>query len=80
MIFLARAIVTDNPWPWQKAQQQLTPQRVQQSLRPIFAWIGSPAQPPKTRGKSPGWPKGRRRTPKPRYAVVKKTALAAKIA
>jgi hypothetical protein len=80
MIFLARAIVTDNPLPWQKTQSQLTPQRVQQSLRPIFAWIGSPARSPKTRGKSPGWPKGRRRTPKPRYAVVKKTSLAVKTA
>jgi hypothetical protein len=72
MIFLARAIVTDNPWPWQKAQSQLTPQRVQQSLRPIFALIGSPTRPPKMRGKSPGWPRGRHRTPKQRYAVVKK--------
>ena len=80
MIFLARAIVTDNPLPWQKTQSQLTPQRVQQSLPPIFAWIGSPARPPKMRGKSPGWPKGRRRTPKPRYAVVKKTSLVVKTA
>jgi hypothetical protein len=80
MIFLARAIVTDNPLPWQKTQSQLTPQRVQQSLRPIFAWIGSPARSPKIRGKSPGWPKGRRRTPKPRFAVVKKSAAATKTA
>jgi hypothetical protein len=80
MLFLARAIVTDHPWPWQKAQAQLTPQRVQQSLRPIFALIGNPARLPKPRGKSPGWPKGRRRTPKPRFAVVKKTATAAKTA
>ena len=29
MLFLARAIVTDTPWPWQKAQLHLTPQRVQ---------------------------------------------------
>jgi hypothetical protein len=80
MIFLARAIVTDTPFPWQKAQPQLTPQRVQQSLRPIFALIGSPARSPKTRGKSPGWPSGRRRTPKPRYAVVKKTTTVTKTA
>lgn len=80
MIFLARAIVTDTPFPWQKAQPQLTPQRVQQSLRPIFALVGSPTRSPKTRGKSPGWPRGRRRTPKPRYAVVKKTATVAKTA
>jgi len=80
MIFLARAIVTDSPFLWQKTQSQLTLQRVQQSLQPIFALIGSPARPPKLRGKSPGWPRGRRRTPKPRYAVVKKTSTVAKTA
>jgi hypothetical protein len=80
MLFLARVIVTDIPWPWQKAQSQLTPQRVQQSLRPIFALIGNPAPLPKPRGKSPGWLRGRPRTPKPRFAVVKKTSTAAKTA
>ena len=78
MIFLAQAIVEDAPLPWQKAQQRLTPQRVQQSIRPIFALIGTPAPPPKQRGIPPGWPKGKRRSPKPRYPVVKKTPVAAK--
>ena len=72
IIFLARTIVEDVPLPWQKPQQRLTPQRVQQSLKPIFALIGSPARLPKQRGKSPGWPKGKHRTPKLRYPVVKK--------
>jgi hypothetical protein len=45
MIFLARTIVEDAPLPWQKPQQRLTPQRVQQSIRPIFALIGTPARP-----------------------------------
>jgi hypothetical protein len=58
--------------PWQKPQNKLTPQRVQQSLPLIFAQFGSPARKPKTRGKSPGWPKGRRRTPKQRFKVAKK--------
>jgi hypothetical protein len=80
MIFLARAIVEDTPLPWQKPQQRLTPQRVQQSISPIFGLIGTPARPPKPRGIPPGWPKGRRRTPKPRYSVVKKTPVAAKTA
>jgi hypothetical protein len=77
MIYLARSIVEDNPLPWQKPQQRLTPQRVQQSLRPIFALIGSPARPPKLRGIGPGWQKGRQRTSKERYAVVRKTPVAA---
>ncbi len=80
MIFLARTIVADAPLPWQKAQQRLTPQRVQQSIRPIFALIGTPARPPIRRGISPSWPKGKRRTPKPRYLVVKKTPVVAKTA
>jgi len=80
VIFLARTIVADTPLPWQKPQQRLTPQRVQQSLKPIFALIGSPARLPKQRGKSPGWPKGKRRTPKVRHAVVKKHPTVAKTA
>jgi len=79
-IYLARPIIEDAPLPWQKPQQRLTPQRVQQSIRPIFALIDSPARPPKLRGKSPGWPKGKQRTPKQRYAVVKKTPVTAKTA
>jgi hypothetical protein len=77
MIFLARDIVENSPLPWQKAQSSLTPQRVQQSLRPIFAQIGSPMRLPKMRGKAPGWRRGRPRTPKPRYRVVKKTPVTA---
>ncbi|HSD82854.1 MAG TPA: transposase [Anaerolineae bacterium] len=80
LLFLARSIVADTPLPWQKPQPNLTPQRVQQSLQPVFELIGSPARPPKQRGKAPGWPHGRRRTPKHRYAVVKKIPVAAKTA
>jgi len=77
MLFLARPLVEDMPLPWQKPQTRLTPQRVRQSLKPIFALIGSPARAPKQRGKPPGWPNGKPRTPKQRYKVVKKGAAAA---
>jgi hypothetical protein len=80
LLYLARPMVEDKPLPWQKPQQRLTPQRVQQSLQPIFALIGSPARPPKKRGNAPGWPQGRQRSSKQRYAVVKKTPVAAKTA
>ena len=80
IVYLARPLVADRPLPWQKPQQHLTPQRVQQSLLPIFAQIGSPARPPKKRGNALGWPKGKRRTRKPRYSVVKKQPTAAKTA
>jgi hypothetical protein len=80
IVFLARPLVEDRPLPWQKPQQRLTPQRVQQSIFTIFAQIGSPARPPKPRGKAPGWPKGKARTPKLRYPVVKKQPVAANLA
>jgi len=80
MLFLARPIVKDNPLPWQKAQTRLTPQRVRQSLWTIFLQIGTPARLPKPRGKPPGWPKGKRRTPKLRHNVVKKGVSAAQTA
>lgn len=80
MLFLARPIVEATPLPWQKRQARLTPQRVRQSLKPIFVLIGSPAREPKRRGKPPGWPKGRRRTPKVRYKVVKKGVATAQTA
>jgi hypothetical protein len=72
ILFLARPLVKDDPLPWQKAQTRLIPQRVRQSLWTIFVQMGTPAQPPKLRGKSPGWPKGKPRTPKERHNVVKK--------
>lgn len=72
MFYLARPFVQDQPLPWQKPQTRLTPQRVQQGLPLIFAQFGSPARMPKLRGIPPGWPKGRRRTPKQRFAVVRK--------
>jgi len=72
-LFLARDLVQDVRLPWQPAQENLTPERVQQSLGGLFRKIGTPAQPPQPRGKSPGWPKGRLRTRKKRHRVVKKT-------
>jgi hypothetical protein len=77
LLFLSRPIVEDHPLPWQKPQSKLTPQRVQQSLPLIFAQFGSPARMPKVRGKPPGWPKGKRRTPKQRFNVAKKQPVSA---
>ncbi|MCH7663383.1 MAG: transposase [Chloroflexi bacterium] len=77
LLFLARPIVADQPLPWQKPQSKLSPQRVQQALPLIFAQFGSPARKPKMRGKPPGWPRGKRRTPKQRFKVVKKQPASA---
>jgi hypothetical protein len=76
-LFLARDEVKDSPLPWQPAQEQLTPERTLQGLGGLFRQIGTPSAPPQTRGKSPGWPKGRPRTRPARHRVVKKTAKTA---
>ncbi|MEM8780488.1 MAG: transposase, partial [Cyanobacteria bacterium P01_G01_bin.49] len=77
-LWLAREIIEDNPLPWQKPlpMEKLTPGRVAQSFLGLLVEIGKPgkpAKPPKLRGKSPGWEKGRKRNKKPRYPTVKKT-------
>jgi hypothetical protein len=51
---------------------KLTPGRVAQSFGSILAVLGTPAQPPKLRGKSPGWISGRKRRRRIRYPAVKK--------
>jgi hypothetical protein len=71
-LLLAQDVVKDNPLPWQPAQEQLTPERTLQSLGATFREIGTPAAPPQTRGKSPGWPTGRPRTRPERHPVIKK--------
>ena len=73
-LWLARDIVADNPLPWQKSMDKLTPGRVAQAIGGVFAVIGTPTSPPKPRGKSPGWTPGKARNRKMRYPIVKKTA------
>ena len=72
-LFLVRDLVREARLPWQPAQDNVTPERVLQSMGGLFRQIGTPAQPPQPRGKSPGWPKGQRRTRPERHRVVKKT-------
>ena len=73
-LWLAREIVQDKPLPWQKPTEatSLTPGRVAQAFGGVLAAIGTPARAPKPRGKSPGWQKGKKRTKRIRYPVVKK--------
>lgn len=72
-LWLARDIVTDHPLPWQNRSTHLSPGRVAQAIGGVLAVIGTPAQPPKPRGKSPGWIPGQPRLSKTRYPVVKKS-------
>lgn len=73
-LFLSKDLVRDAPQPWQKPQVRLTPERVKQSLGGLFSQIDTQAKPPKNRGKSPGWPVGRRRRRRDRHPVVCKSA------
>jgi hypothetical protein len=81
-LWLARALVGATPLPWQKPQapERLTPGRVHQGMAALLAAIGTPAQPPKPRGKAPGWPAGRPRRRRERYAVVAKARKKPKVA
>ncbi|WP_293060532.1 MULTISPECIES: hypothetical protein [unclassified Moorena] len=73
-LWLARECVGDRPLRRQKplAVSSLSPERVAQSFGSILTIIGTPSQPPKLRGKSPGWPLDTPRTPRKRYPTVKK--------
>lgn len=72
MVWLARDLVQDHPLPWQKSLSKLTPGRILRGMAALFTQIGTPASEPQTRGKSPGWPIGRRRTRPKRHDVVKR--------
>jgi hypothetical protein len=58
--------------PWESQERAVTPRQVRRVMPSILGQIGTPAQPPKARGKAPGWPKGRARTRAARFEVVKK--------
>jgi hypothetical protein len=71
-LWFARCECIDSPLPWQSAQETLSPGRVAQAFAGILAAIGTLAQAPKPRGKSPGRAPGQRQVPRTRYPTVKK--------
>ena len=77
-LWLRRDLVTVLPRPWEQylphvANAPATPSQTQRDARRILRQIGTPAQPPKPRGKSPGRLPATRIPPRPRLKVVKKT-------
>jgi hypothetical protein len=72
-LWLARPAAQDHPLPWQKPLNNQTPGRVANAFASILVAVATPAQEPKPRGKSPGWPTGKKRTPKHRFPTVKKS-------
>ncbi len=72
-LVLARPQVQAELRPWETSAREASPQQVRRAMAKIVAQLGTPAQPPKPRGKSPGRPKGAPVRPAPRYGVVYKS-------
>ena len=71
-LWLSKDLVQEYHLPWQKPQENLTPQRVAQSMMGLLVEIGTPAGSAKSRGKSQGWEKGRKRNKANVYPIIKK--------
>jgi hypothetical protein len=84
-LYLARFDVEPTVRPWERSklappvEQAATPPQTQRGFARLLARIGTPAQPPKPRGKSPGRGKGAHPPPRPRYPVVKKGQMVASV-
>jgi hypothetical protein len=73
---LAREVVADRRLPWEPRYppKRLTPVRVLRGFSSLLAGLGTPAEPPKPCGRSPGRPKGSFSGPAERHPVIKKAA------
>ena len=73
---LARSCAQDQRLPWERRLESpsLTPYRVRRAFSALLSVLGTPANPPKPSGRSPGRPKGRRSGPARLYPALKKTA------
>lgn len=72
-LWLARPIVTDARLPWEPASSAvLSPGRVRRGFAGLLAILGTPAQPPRPRGKSPGRQVGQGPGPAPRQPVLRR--------
>jgi DDE superfamily endonuclease len=69
---LARDLAQAQRLPWEAATRPLTPRQVRRGLGRIIAQLGTPAAPPRPRGKSPGRSQGAVMTPAPRHPVIRK--------
>lgn len=77
-LYLAQELVEVLPRPWERNSSQpkrgpASPAATQRGFGRVIRQIGTPAQPPKPRGNSPGRAEGTRMPPRERRRVVKKT-------
>jgi hypothetical protein len=73
-LWLARPLVVDQHLPWERplSTSQLTPGRVRRAFSGLFALLGTPARPPKPRGKAPGRRPGHAPGPRSRHPVTRR--------
>ena len=77
-LYASRNLVERSVRPWERykpkpaADQPATPSQAQRGFSRLLLDLGTPAQPPQPRGKSPGRPKGNRPGPRKRFPVVYK--------
>ena len=71
-LVLARAEAAALRYPWDSQTRPATPRQVRRCMGAILAQLGTPAQPPQPRGKSPGRVQGAKIRPALRYRVVYK--------
>ena len=75
MLWMARHLAHHLPRPWERylpaaKQREISPTLVQRDFARLIRQIGTPAQPPKPQGNSPGRPPGVKLPPRPRPKVV----------
>jgi hypothetical protein len=73
-LYLARDAVAAQRYPWEAQKRPATPRQVRRAMNQILTSLGTPAQSPQPRGKSPGRHRGTKVKPAPRYAVVYKAS------
>ncbi len=73
-LWLARPLVADQRLPWERPLPagQLTPGRVRRAFAGLFASLGTPARPPRPRGKAPGRRPGHAPGPRSRHLVARR--------
>jgi hypothetical protein len=84
-LWMARHVADRLPRPWERnlpviQARQISPTLVQRDFARLIRQLGTPAQPPKPRGISPGRPKGTILPKRPRHKVVVKHRRAAQAA
>ena len=74
-LWLARALIADRRLPWERPlpAERLSPGRVRRAFPGLLVELGTPAQAPRPRGKSPGRQAGQRPGPRSRHPVVRRT-------